>query len=59
MKKFDTKNKIFIKIDKTEVAFFKGSNQYKIGEDIYYLKQIVWDEVTEEVINEVKENLQK
>lgn len=58
-KPFVTSNKVFIKIDKTEVTFFKNSNEYKIGDKIGYLKQIVWEEVTEEIINEVKEYLQK
>lgn len=59
MTKNSVKNDLYVKIEGLEVTFLKNSNVYKIGEETYYLKQIVWEKVTEEVIDEVKKYLQK
>ena len=59
IKEVTPSNEILVKIDEVEVVIYKVSNIYKVGEEVKYLKQIVWEEATESVLNEIKEELQK
>lgn len=52
-------NEIVVKIGEVDVVIYKVSNVYKIGEEVKYLKQIVWEEATEAVLKEITEELQK
>ena len=59
IKEVTPSNEILVKIGEVEVVIYKVSNIYKVGEEVKYLKQIVWEEATESVLNEIKEELQK
>lgn len=50
---------INIKVRNKTVTVFKNSNMFKIGEDKFYLSKIVWDNVTEDIIKEIKAKMPK
>lgn len=58
-KKEVVSNEIVVKIGDKKVSLIKNSNTYKVGEELKYLKQIVWDEATEEILKEIEEELKK
>lgn len=50
---------INIKVRNKTVTVIKNSNIFKIGEDKFYLSKIVWDNVTEDIIKEIKAKIPK
>lgn len=52
VKKIDT---IKVKIGEKEVIVFKNSNVFEVEGERFYLTQIVWDKVTDEVAKEIIE----
>lgn len=58
-KKTVVSNEIVVKIGETKVSLIKNSNTYKVGEELKYLTQIIWDKETEEILKEIEEELKK
>lgn len=52
-------NELIVDIVGTKITLIKNSNTYKIGEELRYLKQIIWEEQTDSILKEIEEQLKK
>lgn len=57
--KSQNEGEILVKFGKIKVIFPKGSNTFKVGNQLGYLSEIVWEEVTENMIKQVMLFLQR
>lgn len=58
-KEVTSTKEIIIQVQGLEVIVLKNSNIFKVEGENRYLKQIVWDSVTDKVIEEITEHLQQ
>lgn len=50
-------NEIAVKISEVEVTLIKNSNTYKVDGELKYLSQIIWDEATDSIVEEIEDQL--